>query len=459
LKDDEDTKDKLKGYFLESHKYDSFEDYVLRDKTTEKTQLRVKTVMKLKKVVKELKKNNIKTKGMEYLKIEEKDDKNVANLKKDFEELKLKLKKANISRSIVMTNSQTKKSRIETLEAEKRRKIEDLKEISIGINEIDQSGTERLEQTMEKFLEESEKSKLLVIEINDSSKAELVEYLKNVIDNSIESFYTKKIEISKTQDQTKVKGKLVNPFDKTEKEVVIIFFKPLKFEVGKDTRIFDIEYFNDDWNYQVIDNLENSCYQENVRYIEESSQTIFNKLKSGQCTDLLTKMFIESIKDMEVRPNFEGYLKDIILPTLQKQVDLCVEGPEDSEFKLEENLVMLSRLDDNPDVTVKAKTKLKVVKILGMKIFNELHIDKMVDWKVHMFQDQFTFENVVSIQECVTGICKNEFKKKLMFMLKYLVEFQGISNILTLQYFPADCNKILEEIFVEKLAELMQKNQ
>jgi hypothetical protein len=268
--------------------------------------------------------------GLDNPKIKQENINKIEDLRKKLLDLQFQLRKISISRSIVMTNYQTCIRRFLDSKEPQRILIKDLKGLKLEINEIEEKGSRFLGESVKNFLQNKNDSKLLVIEIKDYCKAGLLEYLKSVIDDSIESFYRMQMEPSKcpenTQDINKQFVWVERPL-KDDKEIIIIFYKPLKFKVNKDTEVFDIEYFNDHWNYQVIDDLGNSCYQENVRYIEEASQTIFSKMKSGEYTDLFTKMFIKSIKDTEVNPNFAGYLKKIILPTLEKQVDLCAEDP------------------------------------------------------------------------------------------------------------------------------------
>lgn len=429
LKDDKDSIERIMNMFNETHKYESLQKYIDRKKTEEVLELKMNLKKAIRRAEKKLKELNTTDAEID----EEKDSKKVQMLKKQLKDLSFDLGKANISRSVVLTNSQTKKTR-----------FDEKGEINIGINEIDQNGTTKLEEALINFLG-SPKSKLFVIEINDSSKANLVEYLKNVIDNTIESFYSK---------YDNLKKKLV------DKEILIIFFKPLQFSVTKDSNIFDLEYFKNSWNYQVIDDLQDSCYQENLNLMCESSQEIFRRMRTGKCMDLLTKMFMESIKDMEVRASFEVYLKDLILPTLQNQIKLLKErdarsdSNESQRLNLSDMMVQISRLDDSPNKI--QNSRLKIVKLLGMKVFEDIQTKNMVDWKAHMFTDKFTFENICSIQECVASICRNEFKKKLKFIMKYLVEFQGISGMLTIQNYPQDCKEILEQIFIENLNEFMK---
>ena len=146
------------------------------------------------------------------------------------------------------------------------------------------------------------------------------------------------------------------------------------------------------------------------------------------------------------------YLKNQILPTLYKQTEL-IKSLKTSDLDITQQLVPLSMDQDNENNQV--SNRLKIVKIVGMKVFNDLHTKNMSDWRVEMFNDQFIFGNICSIQDCVIHICKNEFKKKLEIILKYLVEYQGISNLLTLQYLPRDCRESLQDLFSEKLQEFM----
>ena len=271
LKDDGDGTERIKKIFLKSHSYESLEAFVMRDKKKEIVDNKMmfqKAIKKLKKIFKE---NEIKSLDID----EENDSKKVKGFKKQMKELQTKMNKSNINRSIVLTHSQTKK-----------RNFSELNEINYGINEINQNGITALEEALISFLSPKHRSQLFVIEINDSEKVDLVEYLKNVVDNSIENFYSKDLTSKKT---------LKN------KEILIIYFKPLMFEINKDTNLYDIEYFDDNWNYQVIDDLQNSSYQQNMLYISETSQDIYTRLRTGNCSDLLTKMFMDSIKDMEVR--------------------------------------------------------------------------------------------------------------------------------------------------------------
>jgi hypothetical protein len=162
---------------------------------------------------------------------------------------------------------------------------------------------------------------------------------------------------------------------------------------------------------------------------------------------------LDSIKDLEVRSNFEIYLKNQILPTLNNQVKL-LNTKEESEWNLSQDIINLSNLDEETENLVKNK-RLKIIKILGMKIFNEINTQKIDDWRTIMFSDEFIFENVNSIEDCVVYICRSHYMNKLKFILKYLVEYYGISNIITLENIPRDCNQILEEIFIENLNQFM----
>jgi hypothetical protein len=155
---------------------------------------------------------------------------------------------------------------------------------------------------------------------------------------------------------------------------------------------------------------------------------------------------------MEVKSNFEIYLKNLILPTLFKQIEI-LESKEDSAFNISQEIIQFSRLDDD-DTQIK-NSRLKIIKILGMKVFNEIYTTNMNDWRKIMFEDEFVFENISSIEECVINICRTNFMKKLKFIFKYLVEFYGISNILTLQNLPSDCSETLEMIFIENLNQFM----
>lgn len=435
LKDDQDSIEQLKQQFIESHPFESLADFVNRPKSDQKTRDRLKFVKNIKRLTRQLRQL-----GVDQMELDEEgDEREVKQLKKELKEQEVSLRKANVTRSIVMTNSLAKKTR-----------FEQLGEASFGINEIDQNGTDWLEEELRAFLNKGDEAKLFVVEVNDSRKAHLVEYIKRVIDNVVEGHFSMSRKLREAPGQRgDAKPQVV------DKEVVIIFFKPLIFEINKDTSVFDIEYFDDNWRYQVIDNLEGSFYNKNLIYLTESSEEIFLRIRNGQCSDLLTTLFMEAVKDMEVRTNFEDFLKNHILPTLHRQIELLAQN-EQSGLKLSQEIIQLSVLDDT---TQPQTTRLKIIRLLGNKIFAEIDTKAIVDWREQMFEDQFTFENVVSIQECVIRICRSEFARKLKFMLKHVVQHFGISSVLTIQNLPQDCAQVLEAVFMDGLEEFMQQKR
>lgn len=438
LGDDGDSIEALQMRFMETHEFESLTKFVHREKGKDLQAQKLKMVKRIKKLSKKLKSLDVVSFELDP----ENDSREAQKLKKELREVKLGLLKSNVSRSVVLTNSLAKKT-----------VFADLGEVSFGITEIDQNGTAWLEEKLAAFLDKGEDAKLFVIEFNDARQADQIEYVKKVVDNIIEAHYDMNKRFGKQEAPGARAEKLKAPVI-IDKEIVIVFFKPLIFEITADTRIADAEYFDDDWQYRVIDDLEGSCYHQNMQFLTQSSEEIFIKIRSGGCADLLTKLFIESVKDMEVRANFEGHLKNHILPTFDRQIELLNQN-ESSKISLEQELVKLSRLDEGGAQTA----RIKMVRILGKKVFSEIDTKRIADWRDVVFADQAVFENVSSIQETVISICRNEFMRKLKHVFKHLVHGFGVSSLLTLQNLPRDSAESLEALFVETLETFLGENK
>ena len=329
-----------------------------------------------------------------------------------------------VSKSIVLTHSQTRKHR-----------FGDLEEVAFGINEIDQNGTTWFEAELKVFLDSNCKSRLFIVEVNDAKRMHLVEYIKHVIDNCVDN------AVSTAEFEYEL-----HP----AKQVLIIVYKPLQFGISRSSVIRDVGYFNDDWRYQVIDDLEHSPYAQNLALLSCSSQEIFSKLRNGGCSELLTQLFVDSVKDMQVRLKFETYLKDQILPALRRQMEILECLPtRDARAKNEKSFV--GGFEGR-----KESIELGVVELVGRRIFLALDWERIPNWSVQMFSNRYLFENVCSIRKCVVTLCKNRFERRLKKTFKHLVEAQGISSLICLQNWPRQSKGTFESIFSETLDELLR---
>jgi hypothetical protein len=421
LKDNQGEKERIKRYFQETHEYESFREFIHRDKQTDQIKRKRRLVKKMKNIEKKLREM-----GESDLDIREEDNQEVLTQKEKWRQWDLEIKRSCVVRSVVMTFSRTRKDT-----------LTHLKEICLTLSEIDEDGTAKLEEKVRNFLEEVEGSRLMVVEVTEGSRADLVKYIKSIVDNCLQDFFSKHSDPRASE---------------LGKEIVLIFFKPLEFGVVAGKRIPDLEYFEDEWEFQVIDDLEDCCYRENLKYMDEFCEDVNEKFRNGKCMELLSSIFIQSIKDMQLPPHIDQYLKDLLLPTLQKQLEICKQRVK-SEISVGVEIEKLGNLD-GAEVE---STEMKAVHLLGKGIMEGLMEGDMKEWKEFMFRDPFAFEHIHSIKQCIIRIWGNEFRKKLEFDLKYLTEYHGLSNLMTLQNYPRDCQHILETVFKERFEKFKKK--
>ena len=447
LMDSYEERTTLVQAFKKTHPYNSFGAFLDRDFKTRALKLVKFAERQVKRLTKKLKKSGFDTSNLE---LNENDSFELDEMKREFLNWELERSRFKVKKTVILTHSFNIKHAHPLLDPAFR----------LEISDINEKGTVFLEEQLRAFLSPECTSTVFVVEFNRIRLSQHFNYVKNLVDQSIDD------QIAKV-----AQGSLF-------KQIILVFSKPMLSGLEEKTNVRDVDYFKDKWEYQVIDSLEESHYDSNIEYLFSTSRQIVQRMVLG-FSDLTNRLFFKSLEELNIDSNCERYIREALIPVLSRQAeakkrrqieeennknqdeeqeqDEDKEQEQEKELDLEAQMKMLDYLDSF--VRPKPTPPISPIEEIHSIVMQKSKGRSIPSWRETLFQNTLIYENYFSIEDVVVFLMIKDYRFELSRVVRVLIHHASIGTLLTLENLPLACRSNVRNFFVREMKRRLSKEE
>ena len=387
--------EKLKEAFLASHKFESLKEFlesspeeVPEELETQKNEdlediQETKEIQEPKNAIEEETQSKIEKESESKIE-EESETKIEEESETKMQEEMPKKTLTKLRKSVVLTHTKYSNLKFDAVE--------------VLISDLEEKGSDHLKKILKEFLQNPGRPFNLLIHFNNKDTVKHFMYLRHQLDNWLSEFDNENLKVSE------------------KKHVVFLVYKP----EGKDSQ--DIDFLGD-WNYQVIENLKNSYYRDNMEYLGQSSEDIFKNLRQKKGREIMCKMFFRHLETIPFKKHCSDVVKNQLIPIMSHS--LSSKNKNNSDFSWE------------------------LLGFLHEKLVSEIDFEGLKDWE-EMLLDKGA-SGLVSVEDVIIGSGSEIYSRCLKNAVRLLKKDQAISHLFSLGWMHTDLKKQLAKILFKKL--------
>jgi hypothetical protein len=270
-----------------------------------------------------------------------------------------------------------------------------LKAKEILISDLEEKGSEYLKTNLWNFLQSTIDSKHLLIHFNTKASVAHFMFLRHQVDNWLSEYSNEDLEM---QDN---------------KHIVFVVYK------SSEDHHRDVDFLGGDWEYQVIENLTDSCYKGNINHLGSSTEDIFQILHNNNPRKFARKMFFKHLSELPLKKHCLDIVRNQMLPVLSHA---CDKESDNEHWKL--------------------------VNYFHQRLVKRIDFSALKAWERLVFE----CEMYGPIEDIVVAAGTKAYSEGLVNVVRRLKRFDVISSLVIVGWLPKVYRKEFFELLVKKIA-------
>ena len=270
-----------------------------------------------------------------------------------------------------------------------------LKAKEILISDLEERGSEYLKTNLWNFLQEKQDSTHLLIHFNTQEAVSHFMFLRHQIDNWLSEFSNENLQII------------------GNKHIVFLVYK------SDELQERDVDFLGIDWQYQVIENLGNSCYRGNMEYLGFSTEDIFESLQNKNGRKFAKKMFFKHLGELPLKKHCLDIVRNQMVPVLSH----ACEGEVQNEYW-------------------------EIVNNFHRRLIKQIDFSSLKSWEELLFECQV----YGSVEDIIVNSGTEIYSQCLTNMIQRLKKHNVIASIVTMGWLPLTFRKQFFNIFLKKIS-------
>lgn len=274
-----------------------------------------------------------------------------------------------------------------------------LEAAEVLLSDLEEHGSEFLKARLQAFLHPKEPSRHLVLHFNTAQSAQHFTFLRYQVDNWLVEFANEDVPID------------------ARKHIVLAVYKPC---VGHGN---DINFFEGEWIYQVVEDFQHCGYAYNMSFLDSSTRDILTILERDQ-NSFSQAMFLAHLRQLPLKKHCRDIVQNQLLPVLS----LACDRGEPKEASV-------------------------LVNVFHKLLVDQVDFSLLGDWK-QLLLDSPVYKTV---QATIIDSCGQEYSKCLKQLVLRFKKQHLLGTVVSLGWLPAIFQTHFMEIFLERVPSELTK--